>query len=109
MYPLNLIGQLGFGFEKGHPFLNEIINQIVQSSSVVSGVRFQDPKIAVWEFSGPRAFIRVVHSTLNACVFETTTQSGIDFKMQLISHLSGARQFDGIWRFMRKAFSWKNK
>jgi len=71
----------------------------------VRGVRYQNLKIAVLEFSGPCAFIRVVHSTLNAAVFETTIRSRIDFIMQLISQHSGACQFDGILSFMREVFS----
>jgi mannosyltransferase OCH1-like enzyme len=90
MYPQNLIGQWSFGFAQGHPFLKNVIDLIVKNSSSFEGVLFEDPKVAVWEFTGPRAFTRAVHSSINPELFKTTTQSGIDYNRTGIFQLTGA-------------------
>ena len=90
LYPQNLIGQWGFGFVKEHPFLRTIIESIVENSSKFAGIRFKDPKRAVWDFTGPRAFTKAVHSAINSELAQNTCQSGIDFNLTGIFQLPGA-------------------
>ena len=106
LHPQHLILQWGFGFAAQNHILRKVIDQIVEDSVKFSGVVYEDPKTAIWNFTGPIAFTRAVHSNFDATLFEFTEQAGIDFNLTGILPLPGAytRHFKrrNYWDFKNK-------
>ena len=90
LYPKNLVAQWGFGFVKGHPFLGEVINRIVETSIEYEGRKFKDPKTAIWEFTGPQAFTSAIQCSATSKLFGLVEQAGINFNGQGIFNLPGS-------------------
>lgn len=78
-FPDNLVIQWGFGFAKGHPILERIINSIVENEADFRGKTFAIPKEAILDYTGPRSFTKVVHESIGSLSSETVTQVGVDF------------------------------
>ena len=89
-HPHNLIIQWGFGFAKGHIFLEEVIRSIVDRYRDYEGTIFQNPKEAILELTGPRAFTAAVQSKINTSNLQFVTQAGIDFHGRGIYALRGS-------------------
>jgi mannosyltransferase OCH1-like enzyme len=89
-HPQNLIVQWGFGFEAGHPILEDQIKSIENAYPDFARKVFKEPKKAILEFSGPVSFTRTVHNYSKKKTLEEIDQLGIDFFGQGIFSLSGS-------------------
>ena len=78
-YPDNLIIQWGLGFTSEHPFLKKVISLIVARADFYRGKVFQNPKDAILELTGPRAFTEAVVLSATPELMKNISQCGTDF------------------------------
>lgn len=64
--PEFLLIQWGFGFAPGHKILLEVINSIRKNYPSFRGLKFENPKSAIIELTGPEAFTRAVWSYIDS-------------------------------------------
>jgi mannosyltransferase OCH1-like enzyme len=89
-HPDRLILQWGFGFEKNHIFMENIIKNICDSYSLFKGKVFENPKNAILTFTGPGMFTKTFFETLENNNLINISQAGIDFNGKGVINLKGS-------------------
>jgi mannosyltransferase OCH1-like enzyme len=88
--PHNAIIQWGFGFEKSHPFLKLLIENICNYYEVFKDVVFENPKSGILALTGPGMFTKTFREAVALEHMENVKQLGIDFNGFGISSLPGS-------------------
>jgi len=87
--PENLIIQWFFGFEKGHKFLELLINNIVHYGPMFEGKKYSKPKEAILSLTGPGMFTKTFREYLFKYGKSGITQVGIDFNNSSVYSMKG--------------------
>lgn len=90
LMPLNLVVQWGFGFAPNHKLLIRHIENMELNFPRYVGRRFESPKSAILDFSGPRAFTRTVHEFARNEGLEGIDQLPEDFGSRGIYSMRGS-------------------
>jgi hypothetical protein len=78
------------GFAKGHPILQQMIENICHHYPLFKGVAFQNPKNAILRFTGPGMFTKTVREYFDGQEDESVAQAGVDFMGAGIFALKGS-------------------
>jgi mannosyltransferase OCH1-like enzyme len=82
--------QWGMGFAKGHPILQNMIENICCHYPLFKGKTFQNPKNAILRFTGPGMFTKTVREYFDGREDESVAQAGVDFMGAGIFALKGS-------------------
>lgn len=104
--PGKLVLQWAFGFVPLHPLLERVLKRIELNQHYFSGKIFENPKLAVLQFSGPGMFTQVFREFAEDCGVAGLFQAGVDFEGQGVFRLSGtvsAEKAKGHYSELRNA------
>lgn len=93
--PFNLLMQWAFGFSPNHPFLEMVINRIVQIEPYFRDKTFKYPKSALLTLSAPGVFTRVFREYVGLHGLDGITEAGEDFFGKGIFRLRGSKY---LWK-----------
>jgi len=91
LYPTKYVVQWGFGFTKGHPILENMINAICANYENFKPLVFPSPKIGILAFTATGRFTKVVRSQIGSNPKINVVQAGIDFNGSGIYVMPGSR------------------
>lgn len=94
--PFNLVMQWAFGFERHHPFLDLLLNRIVEIEPYFRDKVFRYPKSALLTMSAPGVFTQAFREYVSRHGMEGIAEAGEDF----FGH--------GIFRLRGSKFLWKD-
>ena len=89
--PFNLVMQWAFGFRKNHPFLEKLIERIVEIEPFFRDKVFRHPKSALLTMSAPGIFTSVFRDYVKEFGTGSITEAGEDFYGQGIFRLRGSK------------------
>ena len=89
--PFNLVMQWAFGFRKNHPFLERVIERIVEIEPFFRDRVFRHPKAALLTMSAPGIFTSVFRDYVREQGIGSITQAGEDFHGHGIFRLRGSK------------------
>ncbi len=88
-YPFNIIKNWAFGFKKNHPFLKNIIEEIIKYAPFYKNYIFTNPKNAIISFTGPGMMTNVYRKYI-INKEDRIDPLGIDFNGNGIYELDGS-------------------
>ena len=89
--PFNLVVQWAFGFRKNHPFLEMLIERIVEIEPFFRDKVFQHTKAAILTASGPGIFTSVLRECVRQNGLGSIKEAGEDFNGTGIFRLRGSK------------------
>jgi len=89
--PFNLVMQWAFGFRKNHPFLEMLLERIVEIEPFFRDKVFRHPKAALLTMSAPGVFTSVFRDYVKKNGMGSITEAGEDFHGQGIFRLRGSK------------------
>ena len=90
-FPQNYFANWAFGFSPEHPFLMDLINDIVRAKDRFANVEFDYVKNAIVSFTGPGMFTKCLHRYISENKAPTISTLGIDFFGKGKMNLRGSR------------------
>jgi mannosyltransferase OCH1-like enzyme len=86
----NIVAQYGFGFRKGHPLLQLLIERICEAYPRFKGKVAEYPKRAILDFTGPDAFTAVVRDYVAQTGDRDLVRAGVNFNGSAIWNMKGS-------------------
>ena len=89
--PFNHFLQWGLAIEKNHKFLELLLNEIVRNYAFFKGKVFENPKLAILNFSGPGMYTKVMRNYLAEYGLNGIKELDIKFDNQGIFKIRGSQ------------------
>lgn len=89
--PFNHFLQWGLAFEKNHKFLELLLNEIVNSYPLFKGKVFDNPKLAILNFTGPGMYTYVMRNYLTKYGFNGVKELDVKLDNQGIFKIKGSQ------------------
>jgi len=88
--PFNYFLQWGLAFQAKHPFLKELIDEISKNYDFYKNIEFDNPKLAILNFTGPGMYTKVMRKYLSENPNNNLKELDIKFGNQGIFKLKGS-------------------
>ena len=89
--PFNHFLQWGLAFEKKHKFLEILLNEIVKNYTFFKGKVFENPKLAILNFTGPGMYTKVMRNYLTEYGLKGVKELDIKFNNKGIFKIRGSQ------------------
>lgn len=89
--PFNHFLQWGLAFEKNHKFLELLLDEIVNNYAFYKGKVFENPKLAILNFTGPGMYTNVMRNYLSQYGLNGVKELDIKFDDQGIFKIKGSQ------------------
>ena len=89
--PFNHFLQWGLAFEKNHKFLELLLNEITNNYNFYKGKVFENPKLAILNFTGPGMYTHVMRNYLTKYGLNGVKELDVKFDGQGIFKIKGSQ------------------